>query len=291
MDQYPSEPLTYHDLWQQLEPRWGRGEAQAIVRMMAERLFGLSLADLVTDGLQILSASQRQTLTDGLRRIALGEPVQYVIGEAPFCGQWLKVSPAVLIPRPETEQLCQWVISLCGRQTGKGVRLLDIGTGSGCIACTLATLMPEATVEGWDISDEALAMAQENARLTNAKVTFRLRDALNLTPQEDETWDVIVSNPPYICNNECAKMESHVVDYEPQQALFVPDDQPLRFYDAIGRYAWLTLAEGGRLFFEINPIYANELCLKLRAFGFEDVVVEEDIFGKQRFVCAKQPKR
>ncbi|MBQ8453433.1 MAG: peptide chain release factor N(5)-glutamine methyltransferase [Prevotella sp.] len=282
--------FSYRDWWHRLEPRWGRGEAQAIVRLLAERLLGLSLADLLADGLQRLPADRQQLFTERILRVEAGEPVQYVLGEASFCGQWLKVSPSVLIPRPETEELCRWVVSLCGDRHDGACRLLDVGTGSGCIACTLAALMPGATVEAWDISEDALEVARENAKCTHVHVSFQRRDALHLLPPHDESWDVIVSNPPYICNNERAKMEPHVLDYEPSQALFVPDDQPLCFYEAIGRYARQTLTAGGRLFFEINPLYAAELCRWLEAVGFDDVVVADDLFGRQRFVCALQPR-
>ena len=161
------------------------------------------------------------------------------------------------------------------------LKVLDIGTGSGCIAVTLALDMPQSSVTAWDIAPEALDTATENARRLGANITVERRDALHLEPQ-GETWDVIVSNPPYICNNEKKTMERNVLDHEPHSALFVPDDQPLLFYTAITRYAARTLSPDGTLYFELNPLYADQTADMARQTGFTDITIKEDMYGKRR---------
>ncbi len=167
--------------------------------------------------------------------------------------------------------------------------ILDIGTGSGCIACTLAAELPEAEVTAWDISEEALAIARENARRTHVHVSFEQVDILDprlIAASPQNRYQVIVSNPPYICQKEQATMERHVLDHEPHLALFVPDDDPLLFYRAIARYASLSLTPGGSLYFEINPLYATELSALLSAMSYHDIEIRNDQFGKPRMIKA-----
>ena len=213
-----------------------------------------------------------------------GEPVQYVLGEADFGGKTFLVEPGVLIPRPETYELCEWVLE------ERGINILDIGTGSGCIAITLALGIPEAKVTAWDISDKALKIAAENAKRANVNVSFEQVDILAPLPftlhPSPLTYDIIVSNPPYILNKERARMERNVLDYEPELALFVPDDDPLLFYHAIARYAIRVLKPDGRLFFEINPLCINDLQQMLNNEGFSHTEVRNDQFDKQRFIKA-----
>ncbi len=277
----------YGTLWRSLLHRYDAGEAQAVVRLLCERVYGLSLADLLTDGLCRLPEARRQELAAQVDRLAQGEPVQYVMGEASFCGRWYRVSPAVLIPRPETAELCRWVVGRVGESTPR--RILDVGTGSGCIACTMAAAFPGAATVAWDISDEALAVARDNARDNAVSVTFERRDALAPEVRSGETWDLIVSNPPYIAPDEQPLMEPLVVDHEPHQALFVPEDRPLCFYEAIGRYSRQTLTRGGSLFFEINPRYADDLCRLMADEGFSDIILQSDQYGRQRFLHLLQP--
>ena len=213
--------------------------------------------------------------------------MQYVLGQAPFCGRIFKVHEGVLIPRPETEQLCQWIVAeynrpYCGLQPPEPLRTLDIGTGSGCIAVTLALDLWNSSVSAWDISSDALLMARENAHRMGAKIDFRMQDALH--PEGTDKWDVIVSNPPYICEKEKGQMAKNVLDYEPQIALFVPDEDPLLFYRAIAIYAIDTLRPDGALFFEINPMYAVQMQQMLEGLGFRQTEIKEDQFGKQRFI-------
>ncbi len=281
--------MNYRELWQVLVPRYGEREAQAVVRLLLDHVFGLSLADVLAGGLDSLPVPSATHLQAMMQRLMAGEPVQYVMGEAEFCGRWLKVSPAVLIPRPETEELCQWVLSA---ELPAKPRILDIGTGSGCIACTLAAELPDARVEGWDISEEALLVARENAGRIGVHAVFSRHDILataDILQGSQQKWDVIVSNPPYICQKERATMAPHVLQHEPATALFVPDDDALCFYRAIATYALAALDRGGRLFFEINPLYAEELQAMLLELAFCDVSIRIDAFGRQRFISAIRP--
>ena len=265
--------------------RYGEGEARALVRLLAERRQQLSWADLLAGRLDEAPSRQREELEGMVRRVADGEPVQYVMGEAEFDGCWLRVSPAVLIPRSETADLCRWVAA----ERGGAKAVLDIGTGSGCIACRLAATLRGASVTGWDLSEEALEVARENAKRTGVNVSWQCRDALSDSLDDGRRWDVIVSNPPYICERERSEMDDHVVWHEPAMALFVPDDDPLRFYRAIGRYARNTLSPGGALYFEINPLYAEPLTALLGETGLRDIVLKSDQFEHQRFIRAIQP--
>ncbi len=245
--------------------------------------FGLSKADVMCGAVEDMVAEKLAELDRLFSRLLQGEPVQYVVGRAEFCGRWFFVRPGVLIPRPETEELCALVASEWKEK--KDADVLDIGTGSGCIAVTLALDMPQSRVTAWDISHDALAVAQANARRMGADVTLERRDALALQPT-GEQWDVIVSNPPYICNKEKKDMTANVLDHEPHSALFVPDDRPLLFYTAITRYAHSTLRPGGALYFELNPLYADQTADMARQTGFAEVAVKNDMYGKKRMMKA-----
>lgn len=269
-------------LWKRLAGRYGEREARAVVRYLLEVRFGLSLADVLSGGWESIPSSELEPL---MARLEAGEPVQYVAGKADFAGRLFAVSPAVLIPRPETATLCQWIIDETASPWSG--RVLDIGTGSGCIAVTLALAMPQTTVEAWDISDEALRVAETNARALGAQVMFAREDAF--CPPFRQV-DVIVSNPPYICEQERSTMDEHVVKHEPALALFVPDDDPLCFYRAIASFASRSLQPGGRLYFEINPLYRQPLAEMLHEKGFTQLVFKDDPFGKTRFVKAIRPQ-
>lgn len=204
----------------------------------------------------------------------------------------MMVNEHVLIPRPETEELCQWVVSEMSdeRLEVRDFSILDIGTGSGCIAVTLAAALPQAEVTAWDISAEALQVARENARRSGVTVTFQQVDMLNTqhhVPLSTQ-WELIVSNPPYICYKERAMMESNVLDHEPHTALFVPDDDPLLFYRAIAEYGQKALKVGGWLYFEINPLYADALTDMLGTMSYHDIEIRNDQYGKQRMIRARR---
>lgn len=281
--------MTLTDLAKRLTSYYDIQEARGIVRLLLSDLYGMSLTDICVGALDRLTEEQTQQIEDAMLRLEKGEPVQYVTGKAHFCDRTFLVSPSVLIPRPETELLCQLIADNDQAVTGNGeIRVLDMGTGSGCIAITLALSMQNASVEAWDVSAEALNMAKSNAESLGASVSFEQKDILGLDENNVERcYDIIVSNPPYICNKEAAQMEHNVLDFEPHLALFVPDEAPLLFYSAIARFARLALKVGGALYFEINPLYADALCSMLSSLGFANVTIHVDQFGKQRFISAK----
>ena len=303
--------MTYEELWHRLTPLYDAGEAKAIVRWVLDVRFGLSWTDILCGKVTELSAHDQTELEKIMQRLEKGEPVQYIIGVADFFGRQFHVAPGVLIPRPETEELCRWILASDEHGLTRTVResphqsdaevrvspsqfdanILDIGTGSGCIAITLALELHDAKVTAWDISDEALCIAAGNAKSLGANITFEKMDVLNtslishLSPLTSQ-FDLIVSNPPYICENEKSAMERNVLEHEPHLALFVPDDDPLLFYRAIAQYAIEGLKPQGSLFFEINPLYADDLAQLLRLMSYHDISIRQDQFGKPRFLKA-----
>ena len=287
--------MNYNDLWRQLAHIYDEGEAKAIAGMTYEVRFGLTLSDIYLGKDTQLSADDQTELEEIAKRLVQGEPIQYVLGQADFCGRTFLVNDAVLIPRPETEELCLWIGSEVRGERGevRDYSILDIGTGSGCIAITLAVMFPEAKVIGWDISTDALKVAKENAKRHNVNVSFEQVDVLNisltshLSPLTSE-YDFIVSNPPYICNKEREAMEPNVLEHEPLTALFVPDDDPLLFYRAIAQYGQTALKDGGWLYFEINPLYTQEMRDMLTMMSYHDIEIKTDQFGKQRMIRAQR---
>jgi len=280
--------MTYEEFWHPLQTLYETGEAKAIARTVLEVCFNLTMTDILCGKVTQLSANDQNKLKEILQRLLTGEPVQYVLGEAEFGGTTFHVEPGVLIPRPETYELCQWIMRSEKREViSDRCSILDIGTGSGCIAITLALGIPQAQVTAWDISDKALQIAAENAKRTHVNVSLKKVDILNpslITHHSSLfTYNIIVSNPPYILNKERASMEKNVLAFEPHQALFVPDDDPLLFYRAIAHYAAKALKPGGQLYFEINPLCVEEMKAMLQEEGFRHTEIKEDQFGKQRF--------
>ena len=292
--------MSYQQFWRSLAQTYDEGEAKAIARMVYEVRFGLTLPDLLLGKDTQLSADQQEELREIVRRLQKQEPVQYILGQAEFCGRTFHVAPCVLIPRPETEELCRWIVKEAKDKTSPqpsskerepAVRkhsILDIGTGSGCIAITLAAELPEAQVTAWDISEQALVIARGNARRLNVNVRFEQVDILHYqnTSPSPSSLSLIVSNPPYILNKEHARMENNVLGYEPHLALFVPDDDPLLFYRAIATFGQKALKPGGSLYFEINPLCAAELQDLLRMMSYHDIETRCDEYGKQRMMKA-----
>lgn len=287
--------MTYTELWQRLVPLYGQREAVAIVRALLDDLFGLSLTDIVGGKVSELSAEEQQLVEEKMQRLVSGEPLQYVVGHAWFCGRRFDVNPSVLIPRPETEVLCKRIAEdygqpYCALQPPEPLRILDIGTGSGCIAVTLALDLRNSDVDAWDISGDALLTARQNAHMLQARVNFSLHDALDTealpVPDDDSKYSIIVSNPPYICDSESKDMRQNVLGFEPHGALFVPDDRHLLFYSPIADYAAVALKPGGRLYFEINPLYADDITVMLLRKGFTMATAFNDQFGKRRFIVA-----
>ena len=280
---------TYQQFWQSLTPLYDAGEAQAIVRTVLDVEYGMTLTDIICGKVNELSSDEERNLEEIIARLQNGEPVQYVLGEADFAGRTFHVEPGVLIPRPETAELCQWIEEdVSSLEADERKQILDICTGSGCIAITLGLTLPNSEVTGWDISEDALRIAQGNVEMLKARnVRIEYQDALML-PKAAETADIIVSNPPYICEKEKADMEKNVLEHEPSIALFVPDEEPLKFYRAIAEYASSALKSEGALYFEINPIYEKETREMLEGLGFKDIETKEDAFGKKRMMKAKK---
>ena len=295
---------TYQEFWQSLTPLYDAGEAQAIVRTVLDVEYGMTLTDIICGKVNELSSDEERNLEEIITRLQNGEPVQYVLGEADFAGRTFHVEPGVLIPRPETAELCQWIeeeVSSLDADDSK--QLLDICTGSGCIAITLGLTLPNSEVTGWDISEDALRIAQGNVEMLKARnVRIEYQDALMLPKAAEaaeaaeiseaaesslsKSWNIIVSNPPYICEKEKADMEKNVLEHEPSIALFVPDKEPLKFYRAIAEYASSALKSEGALYFEINPIYEKETREMLEELGFKDIETKEDAYGKKRMMKA-----
>ena len=283
---------TYQQLWQSLTPLYDAGEAQAIVRTVLDVEYGMTLTDIICGKVNELSSDEERNLEEIIIRLQNGEPVQYVLGEADFAGRTFHVEPGVLSPRPETAELCQWVEEdASSLEADAPKQILDICTGSGCIAITLGLTIPNSEVTGWDISEDALRIAPGNVEMLKVgNVRIEYQDALML-PKAAEAADIIVSNPPYICEKEKADMEKNVLEHEPSIALFVPDEDPLKFYRAIAEYASSALKSGGALYFEINPIYEKETREMLQSLGFKDIETKDDAFGKKRMMKAKNKKR
>ena len=253
--------------------------------MLLEEKFDMSLADILCGGVEQLPAADVEWLEQAVSRLEHQEPIQYVLGWAWFCCHRFGVQTGVLIPRPETEWLVDRAVAIAKAAGGRQLRILDIGTGSGCIAISIKKALPEAYVEAWDISDDALSIAAANAKELEADVRLCRRDALSAEAGA-ERWDIIVSNPPYICNSERVDMDANVLDHEPSTALFVPDADPLLFYRAITRYALAALNEDGHLLFECNTRYAEATAAMTKSEGMGSADVADDCFGLPRFVDA-----
>lgn len=293
--------MTYDDIWRRLAGVYDQREARAVARMLVEEKFGLSFTDIICGAVETLSDADKQWIEAAVKRLELGEPIQYVLGWAWFAGLKFNVRSGVLIPRPETEWLVDNICAHPAPSNDRPLRILDIGTGSGCIALSIKQRLPETYVEAWDISTEALSIAADNARSLSLDVVWRQQDALNITPNvlsttpndnsavpDSPLWDVIVSNPPYICERERTDMARNVLEHEPSTALFVPDTDPLLFYRAITRYAVGSLNEGGRLLFECNTLYAGDTARMMAYEGMTATQVYDDCFGKPRFAVGKR---
>lgn len=273
---------TRHDILERiaapLEPLYGEREARSIALLAASELSGVPESAFLTD-------PQAEIDLDGLDRIigqlAAGRPVQYVVGTAQFLGRRFAVREGVLIPRPETEELVVWML----REEQDATAILDVGTGSGCIAATLAAELPRTAVSAADISENTLAVAAENCRRLDVRVDLRRADALHdLAEVFAGPFDAIVSNPPYVPQRDRATMHINVRDYEPAEALFVPDDDPLLFYRAIARAGRKLLRTGGRLYFEIYHLHADALRELLAEEGYTGIRIREDLFGRPRML-------
>ena len=338
---------TYQQLWQSLTPLYDAGEAQAIVRTVLDVKYGMTLTDIICGKVNELSADEGIKIEEIVARLQKGEPVQYVLGQADFAGRTFHVEPGVLIPRPETAELCDWIVQtqkenlkreeeILMQETGFDLdslekelkeanwikrpflflkilykilnsnknlaehgkiavpnpRIIDLCTGSGCIAITLNLDIPDSLVVGLDVSEKAIEVATENAKQLHSKAIMKIVDVfdlLEMTKKDKKNKlnvDIIVSNPPYICEKEKVSMEKNVLEHEPEIALFVPDEDPLKFYRAIAEFASLQLTNEGMLYFEINPLYEKETREMLEGFGFKSIETKEDSYGKKRMMRA-----
>lgn len=268
-----------------LAPLYGPGEAKAMIRLIFHSLKGWSQSDLIMNADTEISPNLRSKISDVISRLANGEPIQYILGEAYFYGMDLKVTPATLIPRPETSELVDMIVKQYHDRSD--LRVLDVGTGSGAIAIALSRNLPFSKVTAIDVSTEALQVARDNANTFSAKINFIETDVFKWMPAPD-SFDIIVSNPPYIDESEKSEMERNVLEHEPHLALFVPDENPLIYYSRIIEIARPSLAPHGALFFEINPRHSAELAALLRHEGFRDVEIVKDISRKDRFITASK---
>lgn len=269
-----------------LTPLYPPEEARAIVFALLEDAFGLTRTDVLLGRAASLTDDEKSRLTLCMQRLQQGEPLQHVVGFACFGELRLKVTPATLIPRPETLELVDWVAS--DNASAPHPHILDIGTGSGCIAISLAQRLPHAHVSAWDISQAALNVAQCNAETSDVKIDFQLHDALKASTASPR-FTTIVSNPPYICEHERKDMERNVLDFEPATALFVPDADPLLFYRALAARGKELLLPNGSVYMEINRAYGKEVCQLFEQAGYTHVTLRKDTFGNDRMVKASLP--
>jgi release factor glutamine methyltransferase len=273
----------------ELAALYPKAEVDSFFYLFMEHYLGLERFALVLQPNFVISREEEDPFFKGLARLKKEEPIQYILGETQFMDIILKVDEMVLIPRPETEELVQWIISEMATQKAD-TRILDIGTGSGCIAIALAKALPRAEVVGLDVSNEALKVAKENAELNRVEVEFLKADILNTNLNLNPEFDLIVSNPPYVRELEKEQMRNNVKEYEPEIALFVPDDDALRFYEAIVGFSKRHLKSGGKLFLEINQYLAKETQQLLVDNDFGEVELRNDIFGNFRMLKGTWPE-
>ena len=274
-------PIVY-EIRDALRGHYPDSEALSLAKMLLTEAFGFSTLELYGGKDKEISGNRLRDLHEMLSRLQKNEPIQYIIGIESFCGLTFEVNPDVLIPRPETQELVRWI-----EADWKSVpcRILDIGTGSGCISISLAKFLEGAEVESWDISEGALQVARRNCARNGVEVLLRQQDVLSAVPG-GEPYQVIVSNPPYICEKEKADMDANVLDWEPETALFVPDADPLLFYRKIAELGVSMLCEVGALYFEINRAYGGETLRMLEGLGYRQLELRKDDFGNDRMIKA-----
>ena len=281
-----TETLAY--IKESLKDLYPPSEISSLVRLIMERVSNIQPHHFLFCKDKILPEAEKNRIHEIVERLKEMEPIQYILGTADFYSLQFEVNPSVLIPRPETEELVEQVII---DNEGKKIKILDIGTGSGCIAVTLRKHLKQASIIATDISTEALDTARRNAKRNNATITFIQTDILNPEKAEMDIpfiLDVIVSNPPYIKEEEHIDMERNVLDYEPHIALFVPDNDPLLYYWHIAHFGKKKLRRNGRLYFEINAAYGSMVVEMLEEEGYKDIELIQDLSGKDRIVKARK---
>ncbi len=269
----------------ELAPFYPETEISGFVQMIMNSVLGLSYTQMILEKDRVLESSESDQIKVIVERLKTHEPIQYILGVAEFFGLELKVQPGVLIPRPETEELVDWI---CKTEIPASAKILDIGTGSGCIPLALKNELPAAEVMAVDVSEKALSIAAENAQNHQLEVEFELADILKWEEGSWPQFDVIVSNPPYVMEREKKQMEANVLEHEPGLALFVSDTDPLIFYRAIAQFASKQLNESGYLFFEINENLGDEMVELVKQLGFKSIELRRDLNGKNRMLrCQK----
>ncbi|MEE3034839.1 MAG: peptide chain release factor N(5)-glutamine methyltransferase [Bacteroidota bacterium] len=269
----------------ELEPLYDDREARNILKLTVKSFFGWDSTFFAMNKFKLLSENEYKKVNEALRILKKGKPVQYLLNESEFMGNLFYVNEFVLIPRPETEEVINWILTENFPTKLKPLRVLDIGTGSGCIAISIAKSSPYFQVDAIDFSSNALSVAKKNAKLMGVEINFKKLDILKLD-KLDKEYDVIVSNPPYIDLDDKKTMSKNVLDYEPLGAIFVPYDDPLFYYKEIILFAEQMKENRGTIYFEINPKYSNNLKKYFLTTSFNDVVVQCDIFGKERMLKA-----
>lgn len=267
-----------------LSGKYGLRESEAMTRLIFAVLKGWNITDLIIHEGEDCSEFTIRRIREILQRLDNDEPLQYILGEARFFGMDFVVRPGVLIPRPETEELCEIIIH--NEKRKKDLRVLDVGTGSGCIAVTLALNLPFSEVTAIDLSEQALETASENIERFHAHVRLLHADIFDYNPGT-ECYDLIVSNPPYVLEKEKIYMDSNVLDHEPSSALFVKDTDPIIYYRRLAILGEKSLTSGGRIYFEINPLCRDEIKIMLKESGYRDIEIREDMSGKARFIIAR----
>ena len=268
----------------ELDVIYDKNEVDSLFYILSEAYYGVTRIKLATTPHHIVNDTK--PIIEALESLKKEIPVQYILGEMEFFGLPFKVNKDVLIPRPETEELVAWIIkkSKAIQPSNKSLTILDVGTGSGCIAISLAKNISDAKVYGLDVSKQALKVAEQNAQINNVEVSFIEGDILDNELNLRYKFDIIVSNPPYVREQEKHKMKANVLNYEPHIALFVTDENPLQFYDAIGKFAVNNLRPNGRLFFEINEYFGSGMIQLLNHYRFKNIELKQDIFKKDRMI-------
>jgi release factor glutamine methyltransferase len=283
------EAIQYYK--DKLSAVYDANESRSVTELVMMHIFNFSKSKLLADDQLMLNDDQINLLDNYFKRLITGEPVQYVLGETEFYGLKFLVNKSVLIPRPETEELVDWIINEIRNSKSeiRNLKMLDIGTGSGCIPIAIKKNIPELNAFALDVSADALTVAGQNAELNNAEINFIEGDILQqeISGKINLGFDIIVSNPPYIRKSEINKMHKNVVGFEPHLALFVDDEDALIFYKHIANYAKQHLATSGKLFFEINEAKGNELKEMLLQKGFKNIILKKDFFGKERMISCE----
>lgn len=282
-----------HNFHDQLDTLYGKNEVQSFFKLLVEHRLKLKPIEIIIHPELSISKDDNDYFEDAIKRLRKEEPIQYIIGETEFFGLPFKVNPNTLIPRPETEELVQWIIDDQKKNNNPSLAILDIGTGSGCIAVSLAKQFSNSEVFALDVSPKALLAAKENSKLNEVGISFIEADILNLATFKSSInlpkYDIIVSNPPYVRELEKSSIKNNVLQHEPHLALFVQNDDALQFYKAICDFAVFNLKSKGNLYFEINQYLGPEMIQLLKLYNFESIELRKDLFGNDRMIKAMKP--